>query len=232
MDNTDSYLINELHKHLKTVSRHDRSVHPRPFFVEFSGTPSSGKTTAITELDKFLRRQDLRVWRPQEGAEVIRHMPRGGPLFNIRTALYVLEIIIDQCQNAVYDVILFDRGIFDAMTWTEHWYSKGGMGKSEQQTVRQFLELPYWVSQMDCVLMMVCDPKEAVRRDLRIAQIKAEGPSTNADNLAKLVEIYKKLQQQFPQIHLMDTTMLSEADMVKKVIHLTLNGFAKTIRAG
>src|SRR3989344_1035355 len=97
----------EILKYLKYNIRYGDFI-PRPFFLEFTGSPSSGKTTTITELDKFLRRQGFRVWRPQEGAEVIRHIERTTPIYNIRTGLYALSILLDESFAHKYDVIISD----------------------------------------------------------------------------------------------------------------------------
>src|SRR3989344_3657761 len=110
--------------YLKKDVRHDHSFLPRPFFVEFLGSPSAGKTTAITEMDKFLRRMGFRVLRPQEGAEVIRHIPRTTPLYNIRTGLYALSLLIDESYGHLYDIIIFDRCVFDAYCWMMYWLEK------------------------------------------------------------------------------------------------------------
>ena len=95
--------------YLKSDIRYDRKYIPRPFFFEFTGSPSSGKTTCITEADKFLRRQGFRVWRPQEGAEVIRHIERTTSLYNIRTGIYALTLLMDESVGNKYDVVIFDQ---------------------------------------------------------------------------------------------------------------------------
>ena len=101
-------------KYFKQDIRYGEQLLPRPFFVEVLGSPSAGKTTVITEADKFLRHQGCRVWRPQEGAEVIRHVERTTPLYNLRTALYALTILVDQSVAHLYDVVIFDRCLYDS----------------------------------------------------------------------------------------------------------------------
>ena len=112
-------------KYLKSDIRYDLHHIPRPFFVEFTGSPSSGKTTTIKKFDEFLRREGFRVYRPQEGAEVIRHIDRVTPVYNIRTALYALNILLDLAHGHLYDVVAFDRAIFDAYGWMKYWLDKG-----------------------------------------------------------------------------------------------------------
>ena len=82
--------------YLKSHLRYDNGFLPRPFMIELTGSPSAGKTTIIKSLDDFLRDQGLRVLRPQEGAEVIRHIPRTTPIYNIATGLYALNKLVEE----------------------------------------------------------------------------------------------------------------------------------------
>src|SRR3989338_11250236 len=104
----------KIRAYLKTDVRHDNSFLPRPFFFELTGTPGAGKTTNIKESYNFLRLMDFRVLIPQEGAEVIQHITRKTPAYNIRTGLYALTQLMDYAAGHLYDVVIFDRCIFDA----------------------------------------------------------------------------------------------------------------------
>ena len=76
-----------LRSYLKSDLRYDPNILPRPFFLEIDGVTSGGKSTVIRELDKFFRRQDFRLYKPMEGPEAIRHIPRTTPEYNLRTGL-------------------------------------------------------------------------------------------------------------------------------------------------
>src|SRR5512134_3371694 len=95
--------------YLKAHIRYDNGFIPRPFFVEFTGTPSSGKTTSIVKMYQFLRRLGFRVAKPLEGAEAIQHISRKTPVYNIRTGLYALTMLLDESHMHNYDIIMFDR---------------------------------------------------------------------------------------------------------------------------
>ena len=125
-------------KYLKSDRRYDKNHLPRPFFLEFTGSPSSGKTTTITELDKFLRRQGFRILRPQEGAEVIRHIERNTPLYNIRTAIYATTQLIDISASHSYDIVIFDRAIFDPYCWMLYWREKNLLTDEEMLLYQTF----------------------------------------------------------------------------------------------
>lgn len=95
-------------KRLNTNLRYDETALPPPHIVEFTGSPSSGKTTTIKQVYTFLRRHGFEVLMPQEGAEVIPARLRKSPEYNMQTGLYALRILLSETANHAYDFILFD----------------------------------------------------------------------------------------------------------------------------
>lgn len=222
--------------YLKSHLRYDEKFLPRPFFLEFTGSPSAGKTTTITELDKFLRRHEFRVLRPQEGAEVIRHIPRTTPLYNIRTGLYALSKLIDESYGHLYDVVIFDRCIFDVYSWMIYWKEKSKLNQEEKVLIQQFFLSRFWTDKIDLAYFMVCDPEEAVKRELRVALSQKLGETTNAKTVTTLVaryrSTYESLSPEYTQIRLMDTTRISEQVMVETIAREVLNIFEKKAMEG
>jgi len=222
--------------YLKSNIRYDESFLPRPFFLEFTGSPASGKTTTITELDKFLRRHGFRVLRPQEGAEVIRHIPRTTPLYNIRTGLYALSKLVDESYGHLYDVVIFDRCIFDVYCWMIYWEEKSKLSQEEKVLIQNFFLSRFWTDKIDAAYFMTCDPKEALKRELRIALSQKLGKTTNPATIKTLVgrykSAYKVLSPKYKQLHLMDTTRIDEQIMVEVIAREILNVFEKKAKVG
>ena len=219
--------------YLRSQIRYDQKVLPRPFFVEITGSPDAGKSTTTEELDNSLRKEGLRVWCPQEGAEVIRHIDRKTPLYNLRTGLYALNILIDESASHRYDIVIFNRCLFDMYCWMEEWFSEGQLTEKEKVTYQNLALSRFWVDNIDIAVFMVCDPAISMKRALRIAPIKKEGGTTNYKKVASLVEryknTYKTLSEKYPQLHLIDTTKLEEQEMVDAVTTKILDALeAKT----
>jgi thymidylate kinase len=223
-------------RYLKKHIRHDEKFLPRPFFIEFTGSPSSGKTTTITELDKFLRRQGFRVLRPQEGAEVIRHVERTTPLYNIRTGMYALEILIDLSMGHLYDAVIFDRCLFDAYCWLKYWKEKGELSHEEKTMFQSFFLSRFFIDKLDAVYFMITNPEIAMERELRIALSTKLGETTNPKTVETLVERYRSayhlLSPHHPQLRLIDTSMLEEQAMVEHIARDILNILETKAKSG
>lgn len=226
--------IRKIRSYLKVPKRYNGYL-PRPFFVEITGSPSAGKTTTITELDKFLRRYDFRVLRPQEGAEVIRHIERTTPLYNIRTGLYALQMLIDLSHGNLYDVVIFDRCMFDTYAWMMYWRDKGQLSEEEERIIQTFFLSKFWMQNIDAAYFMICDPKVAMERELRVALTDKLGETTNPQSIEKLVGRYKKaytdLSPKYTQLRLFDTTALKEDVMIETVAMNILEALEKKAEA-
>ncbi len=220
-------MVNQLHGYLRTDVRYGDSFLPAPFMIEFTGSPDAGKTTCIKELDKFLHRNDFRVFIPQEGAEAIRHIHRKTPEYNLRTGLYALNMLIDFAHSHTYDIVIFDRAIFDAYTWMIYWEDKGLISERERELHQSFFLSNPWVERIITSYIVTCDPNEAVRRGQRIAASKEKlGDSSNPESVRKSVlryrRMFEELSPKYPQLKMIDTTNMTEEEMVTHVTTTTM----------
>jgi putative protein kinase ArgK-like GTPase of G3E family len=68
-DEVTEHELEALHESALTALEAQRGLQRgRPFFVEFSGTPKSGKSTCIDIVSHFFRRMQYKVLAPSEGA--------------------------------------------------------------------------------------------------------------------------------------------------------------------
>ena len=225
--------IKLLHKYLKTRERYDGTFLPSPFFVEFAGTPSAGKTTIIKELYKFLKRNGFKVAIPQEGAEVVPHTHRGTPKYNIRTGMYALEILLRLQQGHEYDFVLFDRCIFDAYVWMTYWHEKERLSAEEMRLLQGYFLFRGWSNDILRAYYVVCDPHVAIEREFGVAVSHKLGETTNPNVIERLIKLHRKahadLKDQFPQLQYFDTTNLGRQQMIEDVTLDLFNSLVKKI---
>jgi len=100
----------------------------RPVVIEFSGSPKSGKTSCINSLELFLKRNKFRVEIVHERASVCPVADKHSPWFNIWTACMSISGMVGTLERkgSSCDILILDRGIFDACCWF-NWMLSNGM---------------------------------------------------------------------------------------------------------
>lgn len=222
-----------IHEYLKTHIRHDRDFLPSPLIIEIAGHPSCGKSTIIGKLDTSLRRLGFRVGLVQEGAQRIRNIERSGPEYNRATAIYSIRKLYEACANPSLDIVIFERCVFDAFNWPDYWCRKGKLSVNDMINLQNSYLID--ADKIDIAFFVVCDPILAVEREGRIHAIDQEsGETTNPKTIETLKSIfeksYEKLHTKFLQLHLIDTTNLTEQDMVDKVTEIILTKLSQKIQ--
>ncbi len=232
MENLFEQRAQRVLKYLKVEKRYNEKDRPRPFFIELTGSPDSGKTTTIDELYKFFKALGFKTRRPQEGAEVIQ-IPRITPLYNVRTCDYARIQLIDQANDPECDLMIFDRCLFDGYCWMMYWEAKGQLTSAEVKLYQNFFLSKFWVDKLDAAYFVVCDPDEAMRRNKEVSLTDRLGNFTNPQTIKVLVDrfqqAYKDLSPRFPQLRIVDTSKMDKQQMVEYFANETLAAMEKKI---
>src|ERR1700687_1018996 len=103
---------------------------PRPFVIEFAGTPKSGKSTSVEAVRHFLTRHGFRVHVLAERAAVCPIPMKGHLFFNTWCATSMLAELLANVETET-DIIIVDRGIFDALVWLTSQERRGEVTPAE-----------------------------------------------------------------------------------------------------
>ena len=222
-------------RYLKVGERYGETHFPRPFFVEFTGSPDSGKTTTINSLYHSFKDLGFRVYKPLEGAEQIYRVPRSTPLYNIRTAMYAITQLIDLSHSHELDLVLFDRCAFDGYYWMMYWLAKGKLTEQETKHWQETFLSGFWVNNLDAAYLVVCDPEVALARNRMDTLATRFGDTTNPKNMAILVDrlhqVYQQLSPRFPQLKLANTAAMEKREMFQYFADDILSAMEKKIAA-
>jgi len=157
----DSKALEILQK-IPTVEEQSRSIR-RPIYIEFSGTPKSGKTTTLDGLERFLRHNGFSVGRVTEAASEAPLRTKDHFFFNIWTACTTLRRIVEEYDRSDLHFLLIDRGIFDALWWFEWMRLTARITDVEKKSIVDFLAMDAWLNLIDVVLVLRTTPEQALK---------------------------------------------------------------------
>ena len=185
----------------------------RPVFIEFAGTPKSGKSTCIDIVNHFFRRMDYKVLAPSEGASkrTPYYLKEDLVSFNVWSATYALSHILEgRYGTDQYDIAILDRGLFDALAWFELLKSEGDITTEERNTIHDFLLIDRWREVIDLVFLFIADPDTSLKRENQNKLVHEPGKSMNTDFLLKLNSAYTDVQEnhsaRFRMFHVINTS--------------------------
>ena len=201
----------------------------RPIIIEFSGSPKAGKTSCINSLELFLKRNGFKVKVVQERASVCPVSDKQSPMFNIWTACMSLAGLIGTIENKSdnVDVLILDRGIFDALCWFEWLVSNSKMETEDKTIIDRFLLMKDLVKPIDIVFAFSVDPETSIKREYANLLTDKVGTIMNTKVLEDYYKaLHKTVEQKKEQFHIIleiDTSNKSQDEVGKEVTEMTLN---------
>lgn len=165
----------------------------RPIVIEFSGSPKAGKTSCINSLELFLRRNGFSIKIVQERASVCPVSDKQSPMFNLWTACMSLAGLIGTLEDkkSNVDVLILDRGIFDALCWFEWLVSNSKMEEKQRQVTEKFLLMEELIKSIDIVFAFRVEPKISIEREYANLLTNKPGSIMNQKVLAEYLESIK-----------------------------------------
>jgi predicted NUDIX family phosphoesterase/uridine kinase len=181
----------------------------RAFVIEFAGTPKSGKSTSVEAVRHFFSRNGFRVHVLTERAATCPIPMKGHLFFNTWCACTMLAELLANVE-ADADIILVDRGLFDALVWMTMQERRGEIASEEAAMIEGFLLLERWRKLTDLVVTMNVSADEALERENSQRITFRPGSVMNHEVLsaiAKAVEIaFEKYHQRFGSAIRQETT--------------------------
>lgn len=206
-------LLEEKAKQLKDLK--DKHGKRRPVLIEFSGTPKSGKTTSISALNIFLKRNGFNTELIHEMASFCPITNKTHPHFNTWTLFSSITEIIKHHSNNHIDFILVDRSIFDALCWFD-WLNNSN-DKSpylDDATFKSYENLLIGTkllsSLFSLTLVFKANPEVCMRREFSFLLTEKKGSIMNEHVLSSFNKSIDncliKYESKFDKIVLFDTS--------------------------
>lgn len=230
MINENNKAIFELEELASSVLELKNEVIPRrPIIIEFCGSPKSGKTSCINSLDLFLRRNNFRTKILTERASICPVQNKYDPYFNIWTVTSAIAELSEMLSNHSkdYDVIILDRGIFDALCWFSWLLKRKHLEILNYNSLESFLTMDSWRSAIDLIYVFTASPDTSLNREFANLLTRKTGSIMHPDILISyketIGEMIPKYETKFKKIEHLDTSEFDLNTVNYKVTKNILN---------
>ena len=223
--------INELEKMAADVlSLKKMHRQRRPIVIEFCGSPKAGKSSCINSLNTFLKRNEFKTVILKERASLSPIGDKHNPIFNVWTCSSAINEINEKMDKAQHgeeiDVIISDRGIFDALCWFDWLKNQHHMNEDEYRTLCDFATLYRWQKNIDLVYVFMVSPDESIEREYANLLTNKRGSIMRENVLNQYLESVKttmeKYGNDFRAVYQIDTTHKQQNDVGYEVTYKTL----------
>lgn len=208
----------------------------KPFIIEFTGTPRTGKTTLINNLYDFFKKGKFKTSILEEFTTSKRYKEQIYPklkneyknIVNTEIPKYVLKDLEEEQAKDV-DIILIDRSLFDRIIWVNRLYLKGGMEKKEYE---EYLNtyVPLVNEKIDVIIALKTDAITALKRDYNANLSLEKRNFLNEDNVNEYNASLENTLKMFEnKVYLFDTTDVSQRETSIKVTHKILDSYRSRV---
>lgn len=224
-DNIDYYeKLKKLHARKVEIQRlKELSSLSKPFVIEFSGTPRTGKTTTINNLYDFFKKGGFKVTLIEEFTtskyykEVFLPQYKTASMLELNMA--IIKEITKQLESAIKldtDIILIDRSINDRQIWNYRRYLRKDM---DEKTYLEAKEKYSKISNklIDFLVITYADAIVSLKRDYNSSLALEKRTFLNTENINEYNNSLNALQELFnnsvKNFILLDTSYMNMNDV-------------------
>jgi len=161
------YTVEKLEQQIKQIAndfayiKQNLSQMDRPIFIELMGTPKSGKTTLLGQLERAFQTSGVPLSTRQETAEY-------NPIENKEIEEYNIWMLMELMKNLSADlsdktprIIVYDRGILDRLPWLE--LSKS-MSEKDIAIIKQLYHMDFLQKYKPISYGFITSPEISIQR--------------------------------------------------------------------
>lgn len=205
----------------------------KPYIVEFSGTPRTGKTTIINNLNDFFNKAGFMTKIIEEFVSSDYYKKELAPLKKDKTTFEINKLIMEEIMKILNfeiqsdnDILLLDRNIYDRCIWMQRAINLDIVTKEEAQDfLNQYLLEAK--DKVDSLILTFTTEQEALKRDYLHSLALEKRKFLNEENIKHfnnaLLESKEVFENLSPNIHFIDTTNLTPNEVSIEVTKHILN---------
>lgn len=190
----------------------------KPFVIEFSGTPRTGKTTTINNLYDFFKKGGFNTAIVEEFTtsgyykEVFNQKYKD--VSSAESHIAIIEEVTRQLEEALNsdkEIILIDRSINDRQIWNYRRYVRGDMPEEQYYGAREKYSV-LSKELIDFLVITYAEPLISLKRDYNSSLALEKRNFLNIDNLNEYNRCLKDLEELL-KISVEDSILLDTTSM-------------------
>lgn len=210
--------------------RHAVELVPRsrlPIIIELSGMPRLGKTTFSDSLVDLIRRAGCKVRLFAKATSESPIEDRWSLEFTAWTlAVFIKDYL--EAQQSGAQVLVADRGLFDAVVWLRLKLAKGICQQSTFEVLRELALASPWRDSISVALVFMGDPDNVLRRAFERRLYDGESLVTTKENLL----LFQDVIREEAKIWNADREVIKPLVITAECLSEVLNGVAeKAVRS-
>lgn len=199
----------------------------KPFVIEFSGTPRTGKTTTINNLYDFFKKGGFRTVIIEEftTSEYYKKVfkEKYKELSSEELNMKILEQVTNQLKmvtESENEVVIIDRSINDRQIWNYRGYIHGNIEESKYNQVKETSRI-LSKEQIDFLAVTYADPLISLKRDYNCSLALEKRNFLNIENIKEYNDCLESLRSLFEssveKVAIFDTTSMDLNDVSVEV---------------
>lgn len=205
----------------------------KPYTIEFTGTPRTGKTTLINNLYDFFIKGGFKVESLEEFTTSNKYKKdiypsiKGKSLYEINTEIpkHVLEKLYESYNNNP-DLVIVDRSLLDRLIWMNRLFINDKITKDQYEDYKG-IYIPIIKDNINIVIGTFADSLTALRRDYNAHLSLEKRRFLNEDNVKEyneaLLNVEELCDDEGINFYLFDTTRTSQREISFGVSNVILD---------
>ena len=230
-------MLKKIHYQKQEIKKLSTIFNFKPYVIEFTGTPRTGKTTLINNLKDFFKKGKFSVDILEEFTTSDNYKKNIYPklknhytsIVNFEIPKYVLKQLNEtiECNN---DIIIVDRSLFDRLIWVDRLFLKDGIDLKDYNNYK--LEyIPLIKDKINIVIATYTDSFTAICRDYNANLSIEKRNFLNEDNVDEynksLLNMKELANKEGVNFYLIDTTDRNQREVSFEVIEYILDDMRK-----
>ena len=205
----------------------------KPYVIEFTGTPRTGKTTLINNLEDFFKKGGFKTSILEEFTtskkykkEIYPHLKdQYKNIINTEIPKHVLKQLTDEIDKNP-DIIIIDRSLLDRLIWADRLWIKNGFTNEEYDNYKKEY-IPLIKKYIDVIIGTYTDSVTAIKRDYKANLALEERHFLNTQNVDEYNESFNNVkeitEQEKIDFYKFDTTNKKQEDINIEVANTILD---------